>query len=569
MPNKREVIVIEPTKQVPGHLDFEPKRKKRVCAYARVSTNNLDQLNSYNAQIDEYSKRIKEHPDWEFAGLYADEGLSGTSYKRRTQFNQMIEDAKSGLIDMILVKSVSRFSRNTIDSLSIIRELREIGVEVFFEKENTSSLDSKVDFHLTIFSSIAQEESRNISENIKWGIRKRYKQGHVRINTKRFLGYDKDEDGNLVINAEEAQTVEYIFMLYILGYSYTAICKKLIKEGYKNGYGKVNFSPSSIMRILKNEKYVGDALLQKTVTIDYLTHKTVKNEGHAPQYYIKNNHPPIINRETFEGVQQLIKNRTKDNTSTRFSNKYPLSGFVYCGSCHRVLNRNHYRYKTNNRVVLTCKNNYKDKRACDMKPADNDQLVILTNHVLKEMGVFDEHIIDDLLKEFAEVIDNKELYNEISLKENEIFKIEKEIGNLIDFRLTTKGKYDDNDLRALYDRKKEKIKELTIEIEYLKNDLANSLTKEMRLKQIKDALTDEKVLFRDSLITFCQKIIQVSPTEFIYVMGAFDLSKEYFTPLVPKLLNVKPYFENSIYIESLDTTFNYRVVEYNEGMLDI
>ena len=178
-----------------------------------------------------------------------------------------------------------------------------------------------------------------------------------------------------------------------------------------------------------------------------------------------------------------------------------------------------------------------------MKPADNDQLVILTNHVLKEMGVFDEHIIDDLLKEFAEVIDNKELYNEISLKENEIFKIEKEIGDLIDFRLTTKGKYDDNDLRALYDRKKEKIKELTIEIEYLKNDLANSLTKEMRLKQIKDALTDEKVLFRDSLITFCQKIIQVSPTEFIYVMGAFDLSKEYFTPLIPKLLKMKPYFE--------------------------
>lgn len=257
MLNPRKVTVIQPSANLPAFQSKTGMQKKRVCAYARVSTDQEDQINSYKAQIHEYTKHINDNPEWIFQGMYADEGLSGTSIKKRVQFLNMIDDARHGKIDLILTKSMSRFARNTVDSLTIIRELRNLGVEVFFEKENLYSSDSKVDFMLTIFSSIAQEESRNISENIKWGYRKRFKEGIVHINTNRFLGYDKDENGNIVINSQEAKTVKMIFNLYIAGYSTREIAEHLTHNNIVNGRGVVLWKPATITSILTNEKYSG------------------------------------------------------------------------------------------------------------------------------------------------------------------------------------------------------------------------------------------------------------------------------------------------------------------------
>lgn len=297
---EKKVIVINPTIINHDAKNNEEIPKKRVCAYARVSTDQEDQINSYNAQIKEYTERIKANPNWKFVGMYADEGISGTSMKKRLSFLEMIDDAKAGNIDLILTKSLSRFSRNTVDSLTIIRELREINVEVFFEKENLSSLDTKIDFMLTIFSSIAQEEARNISENVKWGIRKRFQEGKVKINTKRFLGYDKDDSGNLIINESEANTIRMIFNLYVAGKSYKEICEILISEKLTNGRGLVKWNPSAIKNILENEKYMGDVILQKTVVLDYLSHKSVTNNNNVPKYHIIDNHPAIVSKELFK-----------------------------------------------------------------------------------------------------------------------------------------------------------------------------------------------------------------------------------------------------------------------------
>ncbi len=568
--SERKVIFIDAKPVISSNVFENDKKKKRVCAYARVSTNNLDQINSYNAQINEYTKRIKNNSNWEFVRLYADEGLSGTSYKNRTEFNKMISDAKNNLIDLILVKSVSRFSRNTVDALSIVRELRDIGVEIYFEKENMSSLDSKIDFHLTIFSSIAQEESRNISENVKWGIRKRYAEGKVKINTKRFLGYDKDKDGNLIINEEEATTVRDIFALYILGYSYKEIGERLESEGRLNGAKVSSFSPASVMRILKNEKYAGDVLLQKTVTIDYLTHKSVKNNGHAPMYYIKNNHPPIIKRELFENVQHMIKTRHKDNTNTRYSRKYPLSGIVHCASCMRVLNRNHYRLSGNNKkIVLTCKNNYTNKKYCNMQPVDNEALEILCNQVLRDLGYFDESTVNELINEFSTSLKDSDLYNLITEKENSIKDLEKEINNLIELRVSNKDNYNDEYLIKSYDDKKSEINKLKDEIVLIKTDIANATTKKARLLHMRDVLNSENILFRDVLLEFAKKIIIISPTEVMFVMGEFELSKEEFETIIPKILKSKVITSGLVNIKKLDLNINYTVTKYDEGMLSL
>jgi len=212
---------------------------KRVAAYARVSTDETDQLHSYQTQMEEYTGRIQKNEEWEFAGMFADEGITGTDMRKRPNFMKMIQAAKDGHIDLILTKSISRFSRNTIDILTVIKDLRTIGVEIYFEKENISSTDPKIDFVLTVMSSMAQEESRSISENTKWGIQKRFQQGKLIMNTTWFLGYDKDDKGNLIINEEQAKTVRYIYDLYLRGMAITSLARHLKKNNIKNGRGSV------------------------------------------------------------------------------------------------------------------------------------------------------------------------------------------------------------------------------------------------------------------------------------------------------------------------------------------
>ena len=335
------------------------KVKRKVAGYARVSTDNEEQLTSYDAQLDYYTKYIKGHEDWEFAGMYSDEGISGTSTKRRKGFQKMIEDALEGKIGLIITKSVSRFARNTVDSLTTIRKLKENGIEVYFEKENIWTLDAKGELLLTIMSSIAQEESRSISENVTWGQRKRIADGKVSVPFKHFLGYEKGEDGNLVVNEKEAAVVRQIYSDYLTGLSFHAIANRLTAQGIKTPGGKDKWSQGTVKSILTNEKYKGDALLQKYYTVDYLTKKQIPNDGKIPQYYVRDNHEAIIDAATFDKVQDEVKSRSREKRSsgvTIFSSK------IKCGECGNWYGSKVWHSNDKNRrVIWQCNHKFKDK----------------------------------------------------------------------------------------------------------------------------------------------------------------------------------------------------------------
>ncbi len=284
----------------------QPSPIKRVAAYARVSTEQEEQEGSFQTQIDYYTNYIMNHPNWRFVRVYADHGISGTTYKYRPAFLRMIEDAKRGKIDLILTKSISRFSRNTVDAISITRELKANGVEIYFEKENLSSFDSSAELTFTILSAIAQEESRALSENVRWGKERSKEAGKVSVPYKHFLGYQRGDNGEPVINKEDAKIVRKIYSLFLSGKSYHAIAVEMTRDGILTPTGRLNWTTATIKSILTNEKYMGDARLGKTYIADYLTHKVKVNRGERKQYYVRNTHEAIITRNTFMMVQEKI-----------------------------------------------------------------------------------------------------------------------------------------------------------------------------------------------------------------------------------------------------------------------
>ena len=306
-------------------------RKRRVAAYARVSTDKDEQLTSYKAQLDYYEKYIKKNDEWEFVGVYADEGITGTSTKNRKRFQEMIDDAVAGKIDLIITKSVSRFARNTVDTLVNIRKLKDAGCECFFEEQNIWTFDSTGELMITMLSSIAQEEARNISENVTWGHRKRFEDGKVSIAYGRFLGYERGDDGNPVIIEEEAETVRKIYRWFMEGKTPFTICRMLEELEIKSPAGKEIWPRSTVLSILTNEKYKGDALLQKKFTVDFLTKKTKKNEGELPQYYVEGSHPAIIPPVEWEAVQAEIARRK--GIGKAYSGASVFSSRLVCADC--------------------------------------------------------------------------------------------------------------------------------------------------------------------------------------------------------------------------------------------
>ena len=300
---------------------------RRVAGYARVSTDDTDQANSYEAQVDYYEHYIKNHDGWQYVDIYTDEGISDTSTKHREGFNHMIADALSGKIDLIVTKSVSRFTRNTVDSLTTVRKLKDKGVEVFFEKENIWTLDSKGELLITIMTSLAQEESRSISENVTWGHRKRFQDGKVYMPYGNFLGYNRGPDGEPVINPEQAEIVRRIYHQYLEGMSIPQIAASLDADGILTPRRKHKWSHTTIHSILTNEKYKGDALLQKRFTVDFLTKQRKANEGEVPQYYVTDSHPAIIDPETWELTQAELAARGTGRRECAFTGK------VYCTHC--------------------------------------------------------------------------------------------------------------------------------------------------------------------------------------------------------------------------------------------
>jgi len=337
--------------------------KKRVAAYARVSTDTKEQLSSYEAQVEYYTGYIQSKPEWEFAGMYTDEGITATNTKKRDGFNRMIEAALNGEIDLIITKSVSRFARNTVDTLQTVRALKEKGVEVYFEKENIYTLDSKGELLITIMSSLAQEESRSISENTTWGQRKRMADGKVTIAYKQFLGYEKGEDGLPQIVESEAEVIRQIYAMFLGGRTYREIAAHLTAQGVLTPSGKETWGVSTVRSILKNEKYTGNAILQKDFTVDFLTKKRKKNEGEVPQYFVEGSHPAIISVSTFELVQDEIRRRAA--FGKQLSGSGLFTGKVICGQCgglygRKILHSNN-KYR---REVFRCNRKYMGDTVC-------------------------------------------------------------------------------------------------------------------------------------------------------------------------------------------------------------
>lgn len=320
----------------------------RVGAYARVSTKKEEQEDSYERQVSHYNKYIQNHEGWEFAGIYADEGITGTRADKRTDFQRMLNDCRNGKLDKILVKSIARFARNTVDALNCIRELKELGISVYFENENIDTLSPGGEVLITILAAMAEQESRTISTNVKWAYQKKFQNGDIQVNYKRFLGYTRDENHNFVIVPEQAEIVKRIFREYMYGYSAANIAKRLMEDGCITPAGKTIWYSSVVMSILKNEKYYGGLILGKTYKPDVLSKKRYKNTGQAERYYIENSHPAIISKEEFDMVQNEIKRREEirghsNNNIGRFSSKYPFSKKILCGECGDYFRRHaHY-----------------------------------------------------------------------------------------------------------------------------------------------------------------------------------------------------------------------------------
>lgn len=369
----RAVTVIPPTVNLITHLPGLSVRKRRVAAYARVSTDKDEQFTSYEAQIDYYTQYIKRNPEWEFVTVYTDEGLSGLNAKKREGFNQMVSDALAGKIDLIVTKSVSRFARNTVDSLVTVRKLKEKGVEVYFEKENIFTLDSKGELLITIMSSLAQEESRSISENVTWGQRKRFSDGKVSLPYRQFLGYERGQDGLPKIVEEEAVLVRRIYALFMNGKTACAIARQLTSEGISTPAGKEKWSASTIESILTNEKYRGSARLQKAYTVDFLTKTMKPNMGEIPQYWVEHSHDPIIQPEEWDAAQKEFARRKALGRS--YSSNSVFSSRIICGDCggfygSKVWNSTS-KYR---RTVWQCNNKFKGEHRCTTPHLDEETI---------------------------------------------------------------------------------------------------------------------------------------------------------------------------------------------------
>ena len=347
-------------------------KRLRVCAYARVSADNEDMMHSLSAQVSHYNDMISSNPKWIFAGIYADGGLSGTK-TNRPEFQRMIQDCKNGKIDLIVTKSISRFSRNTIVMLETIRMLDEMGIDVYFEEQQMNIKSGKGELMLTIIGSFAQEEARQVSENMKWRIKKDFEKGILWGGNNPY-GYIIDrKEKRLVVNPEQAKVVRLIFEEYLDGKGASLIAKKLNKMGFKTMMNS-EWNNNVVMAILKNEVYTGDLLLQKTYRENYLTKKTLKNKGELQQYYVEDDHEPIITHEMFEETQRIRNERIKKfKNKISYSNKaYPFTGIIKCSCCGSTFNHKTTKY---NKLWICKTFNMKGKEYCqESKQIDESKL---------------------------------------------------------------------------------------------------------------------------------------------------------------------------------------------------
>lgn len=452
--------------------------KENVTYYARVSTDSNEQEESYERQKEHFEAKIRSNPKWNYVEGYADWGATGTRAETRKEFMRMIEDCRAGKINRVLVKSISRFGRNTVDTLKYVRELRDLGISVFFETQNIDTMTSGGDVLITILAAMAEQESRTMSTNIKWSFQKRFKDGRVIINGN-TLGYKKDGD-NYAIIEDEAEIVRTIFRNYLAGDSVRQIADLLNTEGKRTKQGK-GWSPSAVLNILANDKYTGNAVMGKTFKPDVLSPRRVKNEGQAPSYYMPNSHPAIITQEMFDMVQ-AEKTRRKSLRSTaktgkgKYSQKYVLSGLLVCGHCGGKFRRDGRRIPGGERIpIWVCLTHQQDKIERVMKPLKEEDIYAAYGRAVQRL-IGDTSGIIDIVKQATTEGLQAERNTDIDEVRDELMKARKDVLDL--FRAHRDGEVSSEE----YDRKYAEYSQIIIDLEE-REKIANEKNLQSQLAQ--------------------------------------------------------------------------------------
>jgi DNA invertase Pin-like site-specific DNA recombinase len=463
-----KVKVIEASKQSRRQRNTFIENQLRVAAYCRVSTDSDEQKLSYQSQVLHYKQLVETKPEWELVDIYADEAISGTQINKRVDFQRMINDALEGKIDMIITKSISRFARNTLDTLKYVRLLKEKNVAIMFEKENINTLTMNGEMLLVILSSLAQQESESISANVTMGLKMKMKRGEM-VGYNGCLGYDYDpETKSISINEEEADIVRYIFRRYVEGAGCFVIAKELSNLGYKTRRGSTKWHESTVRGIVKNEKYKGDLLQGKTFTVDPITHRRLDNMGEKEQFYVENNHDAIVSDEMFERAQEILRMRSKKhskkNTSRMYSRKHAFSSMCTCGFCGGTYIRRIWHHGTDHeKPAWQCGKAIKQgRKTCGHSKGIHESFLedafLNAYNKIQELNATD---IEEFFSNIEEALDISHLRDEVNEFSKNIKKLENKSQTLLDMRLEEKISETDYDMK--YNAIEQEIKELMTE----------------------------------------------------------------------------------------------------------
>ena len=520
----RKVTVIPPIAEMQGESRID-MRPKRVAAYCRVSTDREEQEHSFETQKAMYTEMIMMKPTWQMAGIYADEGITGTVAKKRPGFMKMIEDCRKGKIDMIVTKSVSRFSRNNLDCLMYVRELKQLGIPIIFEKEGINTIQVSSELLLTLFGALSQAESESISMNVKLGIRQSLKNGNVRFSYKTFLGYRKGADGQPEIVPEQADIVRRIYNDFLAGATYLEIAKRLTEEKVPTMGGGSRWFSERIKSILKNEKYKGDALLQKTYITDPISKRVKKNNGELPMYYVENSHPAIIERRIFDRVQEEIARRAgkkkvkQTGTKTelgRYSGKYALTELLYCGECGTPYRRCTWSRNGKKKIVWRCVSRLDyGKKYCKNSPSVEESRLhnAITAAITKKANSEEINIggIMDHIESFGSRRDT----DGIIQRQRRIAEIEKVIDDLArlnsDEAQNGELDYKFSELYAELYSVKDEIEEMQSDVSALDGDMLNEM------REVVTGLKNHPVEYDDKVVRQLIDCIKVMSADMIKI----------------------------------------------------
>ena len=512
----RRVRVIPATK-TQGAIHSTHDGKKRVAAYCRVSTDSEEQLNSYEAQKSYYTQKIEDSPDWEMAGIYADEGITGTSLKKRTEFKKMITACKRGHIDLIITKSLSRFARNTVDCLETVRLLKANGIGVYFEKENINTLTESSEFLITLFSGFAQAESESLSKNVAWGKAKSAEAGKVTFQYKKMLGYRRGADGQPEIVPEEAEVIKRIYHRYLDGCTLGQIKRELDEDKVPTAQGVDSWSPAIIHNILTNEKYIGDALLQKTYITDCISKKVKKNQGERAMYYVENNHPAIISREVFDQVRNEMTRRSSKRKVLqksgktelgKYSGKYALTELLVCGECGSPYKRVTWARNGKKRIVWRCVSRLEfGTKYCHNSPTlDESKLHSAILAAMNEFAAIRQEVCPDVLamaeeakqalsQAGAKLLELKKHLEAVSREQSDL--LDRLLANMADAELNAR-------MKALTDEK-EALKAQILKVQQKEVSMAEQAAKR---QQMWDSLKECSAGYTEFDDEFVRQIIQ-------------------------------------------------------------